>query len=125
MKKKYLSSAGLIVGSALIAAAIFANQPGPDHNTGWGKGRLALLSAGLLVVALAAFVRFGEKLAAAVPPQVMVGLSGLREWRVSRLLWTYRLESIILRDSVPGGRYSLASPVVYTGRLARVSPCAG
>ena len=38
----------LLVGIALLLIAIFAEQIGLDNDSGWGKGRILLLSAGLI-----------------------------------------------------------------------------
>lgn len=49
---------GLIDGAALLLIAIFAPQLGIDPNSGWGKGRLALLIVGVIVFLVTALVIF-------------------------------------------------------------------
>ncbi|HEX8990165.1 MAG TPA: hypothetical protein VF784_00675 [Anaerolineales bacterium] len=89
--KRIGTAALLLAGVALASAAIFANQIGLDHNPHWGRSRLLLLLAGLLVLALAAFVQYRVPLAASMPAQGMAFLRNLQQRPVIHFLWRYRL----------------------------------
>lgn len=50
MKKVWASVLVVLAGLLIVGAAVFAHQIGLDHNTAWGKGRVMLLAAGLLIL---------------------------------------------------------------------------
>ena len=47
-----------VLGGAIIAAAFFAEAVGLDNDPGWGKGRIALLVFGILILASGIFYPF-------------------------------------------------------------------
>ncbi|MCL4529138.1 MAG: hypothetical protein M1282_06970 [Chloroflexi bacterium] len=52
---------GTIDGILLTLAAILAPELGIDTSSGWGKGRLALLSIGLIIIVTSAFLGYPRK----------------------------------------------------------------
>src|SRR5512142_1523888 len=86
--KRYLAALVLLAGMVLAAAAIFANQIGLDHNPEWGRGRILLLSTGLLFMAAAASMQYRRQLARVLSHESIVPLY---RNRVIDFLWAYRV----------------------------------
>ncbi len=77
--KRVVAVVAFLAGMGLVAAAVFAAELGLDHNAGWGRGRIALLSLGVLIVAV---VIYGQRLVHAVAPRLECVMCAFRETRL-------------------------------------------
>lgn len=50
MKNKWISIPVIVAGLFIVGMAVFASQIGLDHNASWGRGRIAFLLIGVLVL---------------------------------------------------------------------------
>ncbi len=84
----------VFAGLGLLATAVLATRLGLDHNAGWGLGRLTMLGAGALLLAVAAWSKYRANLADALPLGVRSALGGLSQNRLFRLLSRHRLAAL-------------------------------
>jgi hypothetical protein len=59
-----------LIGGAIIAAALFADVIGLDNDPGWGKGRIAILVFGMLVIAWGIFYSLYSEQALSISRQI-------------------------------------------------------
>ncbi len=98
MTKKRGITAGILIGSGMILAMLFANQLGLDNNSDWGTGRFVFLFAGILILTTSLFYRRDNLIGKAFHTYtgqlylsvgiIIVSIITLYIWITSMGLWT-------------------------------------
>ncbi len=77
--KRYLAGTLLLLGIGLVFIEILTHHIGTGHGPPWGDARILLLSSGLLVFALGAWVPSRERVTGTAIPQDLTRLPGRRK----------------------------------------------